>query len=270
MPALALPSLARRSASVLTLSAAAVLLGACASTSYRTALAGADRPGYTFGTATVPKGGVQAEVGYTDTRVGALTYRTLGEGLLRVGAGPTTELRLTTNSYALKRDAGQRADGMEDAKLGLKQRLWAGGGTSGTGSSTIALLAGTSVPTGSDGFGVAAWQPEAIIAAVVPVNGMLSFVANVGDVYAQLGEGRRRHRLLGSVASWVTVSPRWSAFGEYSGSRYADVAGSALHYVDGGVAFAPVPAIQLDVRLGKGLNGLANDRFVGVGISRRW
>jgi hypothetical protein len=242
---------------------------ACASAAYRTPLAGTDRPGYSFGTATVPLGGMQAEVGYTDTRAGSLTYQTLGEGLLRIGAGPTTELRVFSNSYALRRDGGIRDDGMEDAKIGVKQRLWAGRAASGLGSSSVALMAGTSIPTGAVGFGADAWQPEALLAAALPLNAKLSLVPNVGDVYARLGS-ERAHRLLGSLAAWYTVSSRLGVFGEWGGSRLADDASSHLNYLDAGFAIVPVPALQLDLRVGHGMNGMKNDNYVGAGIVRRW
>ena len=55
-----------------------------------------------------------------------VTYQSLGEGLLRIGVGPNTEARVFSNSYALASVAGEHNDGLEDAKIGFKQRLWAG------------------------------------------------------------------------------------------------------------------------------------------------
>jgi hypothetical protein len=241
----------------------------CATASYQTALAGTDRPGYSYGTATVPLKGAQLEVGYTNSRSGPVTYQTLGEGLLRVGVGPTTELRLFTNSYALRSGDGATAGGIEDAKVGFKQRLWAGKGTAGLASSSIALLAGTSMATGASAFGAGAWQPEAILAASLPVTAKLSFVPNIGDVYAMVDD-TRRHRLLGTLAAWYAPSPKWSVFGEYGGSQTSGDAASRLHYLDAGFAIVPLPALQLDLRVGHGMNGVAHDNFVGVGLTRRW
>jgi hypothetical protein len=249
--------------------AAALASSACASAGYKTALAGTDRPGYTYGTATVPVGGVQAEVGYTDTRFASTTYQTLGEGLLRIGVGPNTEFRAFANSYALRSDAGVSSDGLEDAKLGLKHKLWAGKGTTGFSGASIALLPAASIPIGSDGFSASVWQPELLVAAALPVTSKFSLVSNVGDVYVKLGPDRE-HKLLGTLAGWLTFSPKVSAFAEYAGSRIASVDNSTLHYFDAGVAVVVVPAIQLDVRVGQGANHTNNDRFIGVGISRRW
>jgi hypothetical protein len=244
------------------------LLGGCATAGYQTALTGTDRPGYSFGTATVPLGGAQLEVGYTNTRSGSVTYQTLGEGLLRIGAGPNTELRLFTNSYALRDENNLTTRGIEDSKIGIKQRLFAGSG-SGLAGSSVALLAGTSMSTGADGFGAGGWQPEAILAAVFPLSAKFSLVPNIGDTYAKIGDVRR-HRVLGSLAAWYTVSPKFSGFAEYGGSQLTSDASSRLHYIDGGFAIVPLPALQLDLRVGHGMNGIPNDNFVGVGLTRRW
>jgi hypothetical protein len=252
-----------------TLAALAALTGACASAGFGTALTGTDRPGYTYGTATVPLGGAQAEVGYTDTRFSSTTYQTLGEGLLRVGVGPTTELRVFGNSYALRSDAGLHTGGMEDAKLGLKQRLWAGRGKTGFGAASVALLPATSIPIGSDGFGADAWQPELLVAAALPLSSRVSLAGNVGDSYVKLGDDRA-HKLLATLAGWLSLSTKLSVFGEYAGTRLADDPHSKLQYFDAGLAVVPLPALQLDARVGHGVNGVRNDNYVGVGLTRRW
>jgi hypothetical protein len=94
-------------------------------------------------------------------------------------------------------------------------------------------------------------------------------VSNVGDAYVRLG-ANRAHKLLGTLAGWYALSPKLSAFGEYGGSRLADDASTKLQYFDAGFAVVPVPAIQLDLRVGHGVNGVANDNYVGIGITRRW
>lgn len=244
------------------------LLGACAA-GLRTPVASADRPGYSYTTGTVPPGGAQLEAGYTDTRSGSLTYQTLGEGLLRIGAGTSTELRVFTNSYALRAESDLHTHGVEDAKLGVKQRLFAGKSAVGVGGTSVALMAGTSLPTGSGDFGADTWQPEALLAVTLPLSPKLALTTNVGDTYVKLGDDRS-HRLIATLAGWYTLSSKLGTFAEYGGSQLASDARSRLHYVDAGLAFVPLPAIQLDIRAGHGMNGASNDNFVGVGITRRW
>jgi hypothetical protein len=247
----------------------ATLLGGCASAHHATALAGPDRPGYSFGTATVPTHGVQVEVGYTDTRAGSQSYHSVGEGLVRVGVGASTELRGFANSYGIRSDATIHQRGFEDTKVGIKQRLHAGHGTTGFGAASVALLAGTTLPTGSASFGAGVWQPEALLAASIPATAKLSFVPNVGDVYV-VQDGERAHRALVSLAGWYAFSGTFSTFAEYAGSQITSTPSTRLHYADAGVAFVPVPTMQLDVRYGHGMNALPNDHYVGLGITRRW
>jgi predicted porin len=265
------PARPRRSASTLSLVAAAgvVLSAGCASTALKRPLVGADRPGFTFVTATAPTGVVQSEFGYTDTRSSSLTYQTLGEGLLRVGVAPNTELRVFSNSYALRSDGGLRDNGMEDAKVGFKQRLWAGKGTTGFSGASLAVLPATSIPSGSAGFGAKAWQPELLVAAGLPITPAFSLASNIGDQYIKIGD-ERSHKLLATLAGWYTLSPKVSTFVEYGGTQLSDSRASRLQYFDAGFAFVPIAAIQLDVRAGHGVNGLPNDNFFGVGLVRRW
>jgi hypothetical protein len=224
---------------------------------------------------------MQLEFGATDLHVGTLTYRVVGETLLRVGVGAATELRLSGQSLASRREHGALPGGpaapwrygTEDARIGVKQRFVAGHGTHGLAATSIGLIAGSTVPTGSDAFGAHAWQPEAVLTINTPVTGHHSVVVNVGDSYAApltTPTGARAHRLAASVAEWYTLGSRWSVFGEYAGSRVATAGAPASHYVDAGVTFLPVGHVQLDVRVGAGLNGIHGDHFVGAGIVRRW
>lgn len=245
------------------------LTGACTTAALKRPLVGADRPGFTFVTATAPAGVVQSEIGYTDTRSSSLTYQTLGEGLVRVGVAPNTEVRVFSNSYALRSDGGLHDDGLEDAKVGLKQRLWVGKGTTGFSGASLAVLPATSIPLGSTGFGANAWQPELLIAAGLPITPALSLASNIGDQYIKVGE-ERSHKLLATLAGWYTISPKLSTFVEYGGSQLSDSRASRLQYFDAGFALVPVAAIQLDIRAGHGVNGLPNDNFFGVGLVRRW
>ena len=237
-----------------------------------------DRPGFSYAPGTLPAGAVQLETGATDAHAGTQSYRTVGEALLRVGVVAGTELRVSGQSFAVRTDAAaplgtRTATGTEDARVGVKQRLVAGHGSTGLGATSLALLAGTTVPSGSPGFGARAWQPEATLLVNTPLTARFSLVENVSDSYAAASatpDGRRRHRVGGTVAGWYTVSSKLSAFGEYAGSRLAGTAAPAAHYVDAGVALAPVGHVQLDLRAGAGMNGVPGDRFVGAGLVRRW
>lgn len=248
---------------------ALTLVAGCATGAAQAPVVSPDRPGYSYTTGTVPVGAVQVEIGYTAAHAAEVTYQSLGEGLVRVGVGSRLEARLFTNSYALRSDGGVRTGGVEDAKVGVKWRPHAARQGTGLAGASVAILAGTSIPTGHARFGVSGWQPEVILAGTLPVTAAFGLTANVGDTWAKLGTARS-HRVIGTVAGWYTVSPRLSTFAEYGGSQYADDLASRLHYVDAGFAFVPFPAIQLDLRAGRGINGVTRDDFVGVGFTRRW
>jgi hypothetical protein len=226
----------------------------------------------------MPAGGVQLETGATNARVGTQTYRTVGEALLRVGVGRSTELRASGQSFASRTDAAapagaRTARGVEDARVGVKQRLVAGHAETGVAATSVAVIAGTTVPSGTGALGAHAWQPEAVLAVTTPITARLSVVENVSDSYAAgstTPDGHRGHRVGGSVAGWYTVGHNVSVFGEYAGSRLARAGAAATHYLDAGVAFAPVGHVQLDLRAGAGMNGVSGDHFVGAGITRRW
>jgi hypothetical protein len=263
------PSPAPRRATLTLAAALGFAVTGCASARHAAPLAGPDRPGYSYGTATVAPGGVQLEVGYTDAWAGGATYHAMGEGLLRVGVGSSTELRAFANSFAVRTTAGPSEHGFEDTKLGVKQRLFAGRGASGPSSASVALLAGTSLPTGSSGFGAGVWQPEATLAAVVPLTSRFGVTTNAGYVYAANGAARA-HRVLATLAGSYAVTSKIGAFAEYAGSQLTTGASTRTEYVDAGFTFVPVASVQLDVRVGQGLNGAADDRFFGLGVTRRW
>jgi hypothetical protein len=254
---------------------------AAASSPAHAPLVSPDRPGFSFTPGTLPSGALQLEVGATDLRVGSLSYRTVGETLLRVGVGSTTELRVSGQSYAARHDASvphpagttPTSHGTEDARIGVKQRLLAAHGDVGLAATSVALIAGSTVPTGSRSFGANAWQPEAVLMINTPITSHLSLVENVSDSWAAPAttpHGERAHRLGGTVAGWYTLGHQWSVFGEYAESRVAGVAATTSQYLDAGVTFVPVGHVQLDLRAGSGMNGVRGDHFVGAGIVRRW
>jgi hypothetical protein len=241
-------------------------------------LAGPDRPGYSFSPVSVPAGGVQLESGYTQTQAAGQTYRSAGEALVRVGVGHGAEVRVSAPSFASRTDgaapAGARTtQGTEDARLGVKQQLYAGSAPAGVAATSVAVIAGTTVPSGSPGFGARAWQPEAVLVVNTQLTPRFSVVENLSDSYAAgatTPDGRRGHRLGTAVAGWYALTGQVSAYAEYAGSRLATGGAVAAHYADAGVTFVPVGHVQLDVRVGAGMNGVPGERFVGAGVTRRW
>ncbi len=178
-----------------------------------------------------------------------------GELLLRIGAGSRLEIRVAGNSAVVSADGD---DGLEDPGLGAKLLV-----TDGT-----ALLAGVTVPAGSDGVGAEGWEAEARVAHAREA-GPVALGANVGWLLADPG-GPRRHGGLASVTVGVPLGSRRAVFLEAYGIA-TEGAGGEEAYVDGGLTHQVSGDFQLDARIGAGLGGDdAADWFVGVGAARRW
>jgi hypothetical protein len=213
-----------------------------------------DRPDFTESASAVERGHAQLEGGATLTDKDGENQVALGEVLVRVGVAPRLELRVAGNSYVASDGEG----GFEDAGLGLKLVI----------VENTALLAGTSVPTGSSGVGSDAWDPEVRLAHQRAL-GDLAVGANVGW-FSSKSEGDRRHGGLASLALGIPLSDRDGVFLEAYGLA-AEGTGGEEAYVDGGLTRLLSDDFQLDARVGIGIAGDdAADWYVGVGAARRW
>lgn len=112
-----------------------------------------DRPSFSSGTAITQVGHPLLEAGMTYSRADGANVLAVGEATLRAGVSPRVELRLTAPNYLMVRPDAIRADGLGDAGIGAKVTLFEGGGNSAPVHPEIALLVGTSLPTGSATFG---------------------------------------------------------------------------------------------------------------------
>ncbi|WP_419856657.1 transporter [Candidatus Palauibacter irciniicola] len=118
----------------------------------------ADRPDFTEAAATVGRGVVQLEFGYTyeydrpEGGRGGVWTHSLGEPLLRIGVlGDRLELRLGLSPVSVGAGADGRSfteTGMEDLYLGTKLLLAEQEGL----RPALAILPQVTVPTGSDAF----------------------------------------------------------------------------------------------------------------------
>ena len=91
-----------------------------------------------------------------------------------------------------------------------------------------------------------------------------------GSVYTETG---RASLASATVASWWALNPRVSVFAEglAVGRVSGGGSGTAGNNVDGGATYLINDRFQLDVRVGRGLGSeTSSERFVGVGLARRW
>lgn len=234
----------------------------------------ADRPDFTEGTSTVGAGVLQVEFGYTlgllrgdDARV---QTHSLGEPLLRFGLlAEWLELRVAAGPVAQRTtiDGSSNGDtGFEDLYLGIKLALSHQKGI----IPALAVLAQTTLPTGSDAFSSGSAVPGVnllyswdlsdrfSLAASTQVNRGAEEADDVLLEWAQslsagFGLGARH----GLFAEWFAI---------FQGDREEP---RAEHYFNAGLTGLITDDLQWDIRAGAGLNDPAEDLFLGTGLSVR-
>lgn len=232
-----------------------------------------DRPDFTESTSTVPPGHFQVEGGFTSSRVEDEEAQSLGELLIRIGMGERVEARIGAGSYD-RIDTGvpgeDRITGFEDPFLGLKVRLTPGDpNLLPPGRPLVALLLSTSVPAGDEELTSDDWIPEAKLALSWDLTPAVSLGSNLNYAYAADGD-ERFHQLSGSLTSGISLTGRLGAFVEYFGFSEETDGGPGTHYLDGGLTFGISNDLQLDARVGLGLNEASPDWFAGVGAAIRF
>ncbi len=235
-----------------------------------------DRPDQTESAVVVPKGSVQVELGWTQEVDDANRLRIESDAvpgtLIRLGLHERVELRLGWAGWVEETVRGVGvaldADGAGDADIGAKVVLRSGE----TGGPQVAVLFGTSVPTGDDGFTSDAYDPSFRFSIAHDLTARLSLGYNVGMAWETepdpvLGDDTTAIGQY-TVALGIGLSERWGAFVEL----YGDVPtqdGKPEHAFDGGLTYLVRPNLQLDLAGGVGLSDAASDWFVGVGLSVR-
>lgn len=223
-----------------------------------------DRPDFTESPFAVGPGRTQLEAGWTMTRSGGAGSHTLGEGLLRHGLGERLELRVGAPSLELARsDEDGSSAGLSDVSLGLKFELAAQDGA----LPNLGLIVDATFPTGSAGFSARAAGPGATLAWSYGLTDRVTLSGNVGAGLARDDEGGHPEGTA-SLSLAVSLSERWGAYAEAFAVLPSGREGACS--ANAGVTYLVTPDMQLDARIGAGLNGAADDLFAGFGISRRW
>jgi hypothetical protein len=226
-----------------------------------------DRPDFTESTQTVPRGRVQLESGYTYSRSGTTREHSFGELLVRVAAGGRSEIRVGVNSYIVSHDGVTgRASGKDDVSLGFKVRLSEGG--DGWGRPRVSLIGETAAPSGARAFREAKWQPGLKLLLGWDLSERLGLASNIN--YASASEGGQRfNQFGGSVSLGYAVNERTGVYAEVFGFRPGSFKGAGTEFFNTGVTRLLHDDLQLDARVGVGLNR-GTDYFAGVGVSRRF
>jgi hypothetical protein len=250
--------------------AAAFALGACAHPMAQVAPApiASDRPSYSTGTAITPVGFPLLETGLTYYRADGVNLLAVGEATLRVGVAPRAELRLTAPNYNMVRPDPFRADGLGDAGAGVKVTLKEGPAEAGTFEPGLALLAGVSLPTGSQAFTGDQVLPSASFIAGWSLTDRVGLTANL--IWAQARSGG------GTVDTYAAVGGVSFSHTDKFGSFYEvfSTRGPSGNwddpYLTGGVTYLLTPRFQLDAHWGFRTSGPGDAYYLGTGFSRRF
>lgn len=230
-----------------------------------------NRPSFSDSASLVPANHLQVETGYTFTkrnRSGASVERhAVPEVLARYRLLDRLETQVLFGGYASQDTTSggttTEADGDTDLGFGIRvpledQHGWI---------PTLALGAIATVGTGDDAFST---QDHTVVTGKLlwaySFDGGLGLGGNFVLAYPFDGQDRF-DQFAASVYGTVSLDDRTTVFGEYYVvTPYASGTGPA-HTVDGGVLHLLSRTVQLDARVGFGLNDEADDVFTGFGIS---
>ena len=233
-----------------------------------------DRPDQTESSSVVPRGLVQLEMGWSrEVEDGDIEARSdaMPALLARIGVARRLELRLGHEGYTWESGVEPEAEGLGDAGIGVKVKL----SEEGPGwRPDAALIAGTTLPTGQDGFTSERADPAFRFALSHTVSERVSLGYNLGAAWASGPDDSGMIRTETSCQYTATVgfalAERFGSFLEIFGEApLSDGARDATTSLDGGFTFLVLPNVQLDAAAGVGLSDEASDWFFGLGASVR-
>ncbi|HEX6900043.1 MAG TPA: transporter [Thermoanaerobaculia bacterium] len=232
----------------------------------------ADRPDFTESTLTIAPGHFQVEGGATFSRFGDEESLSLGEILVRIGTGERVETRLGIGSYS-RIDPGfagaGTVSGYEDPFVGIKVRLnESDSNLRPPGRPAVSLLFSTSIPVGDDELTADEWQPEGklLLAWDLP---WFSLSSNL--IYGYPVDGDERfHQFGATLSAGFSLTDRIGMYVETFGFNKEGVDGSSTQYIDSGLTFSVSNDLQLDARVGIGLDDPSPNWFAGIGAAVRF
>ena len=231
-----------------------------------------DRPDFTEASSTVGRGVAQLELGYTytvDREEGTRNQsHSFPETLLRYGVlADWFEFRAALN-YSENRTPFSESGGTEDLYLGAKIGL--------TPQECLlpemAIIPQMWVPTGDDdqtadevlpGVNwIYGWELNDWLSTAGSTQFNRSLDDNSQSAYTEWAQS---WTLAYSISNRVGAYTEWFALFPHSGDAV-----KPEHYFNGGFTYLLNNDVQWDIRAGVGLNGAADDYFLGTGLSLRF
>ncbi|MBK9385928.1 MAG: transporter [Planctomycetes bacterium] len=232
-----------------------------------------DRPSFSDGTALIPARRVQLESGVTytaDDEDGVRTARwNAPEALLRYRLLENLEVRGTWSGYAWSDNGDglgtERTSGATDPALGVKIPVCEQDGW----MPKLSVLASTTLGLPENDFRSGAFDPTFKLLWSSGLPAGFGLGGNLNAAFpTQANE--RFSQLAGSLYATYAPSARWSVFAEGFFVAPPSDGASTAYSCDAGVLYLLSARVQLDARVGFGLNGVAEDFFAGVGVSWRF
>ena len=226
-----------------------------------------DRPSFSVGPGTIPKGRVQFETGYTFSFENAhpnVKMHTFPETLIRLGLTDILELRVEWPNLTFI-DNGTKVDGLRDLGLGFKVQVFQQRGL----RPRLSFAGRLSIPTGDEDLSSDRLDPEWRTILTYALNERVGLFGNV-NIGAPTSQGKRFVQVSSSLGLSATIRESVSAFIEYFGYYPVDVAAGSAHFLQTGVVYLLTYHLQLDARVGAGLNRGTDDLLTGAGISWRF
>ncbi len=223
-----------------------------------------DRPDFTEGTQTITPGHFQFEMGYTythDDEAGTNTEdHTFPEIIARVGISDNLEFRYFWPGWSFTDDE----EGGTDFNFGFKTRLIE------DGPLTLSLLSDINVPTGAESKSSDKVEPAVKFLWAQECSDNLSIAGNFNFSVPVDEEKDYYFEPSASFSIAPSLTETIGAYFEYFGFYPANIGVTSTHYLNGGLTYAMTSNIQLDARVGFGLNEDADDFFTGTGLSFRY
>jgi len=241
-----------------------------------------DRPDFTESTEAIQPGHFQLEAGYTFTfdREGAERVRdhTAPELLLRIGMVERFELRIgwdgyswTESQFEQVRRAGRRnsrevwEQGSHDLSVGFKYKFVAQNGF----VPHLGVIGAINVPSGSAGVSSGDVEPAVVLLWAYDLTDSFALAGNVG-LAGPVDEGDRFLQASASISGAFSITDRMGAYIEYFGFYPNIEHADAAHFVNGGLTYLINKDVQIDWRIGAGLNEEADDFLTGIGFAWRF
>ncbi len=226
-----------------------------------------DRPTFSLSPATITKGRIQFETGYTfsykDAHPDVHTH-TFPESLLRIGLIENVELRVEWPNLTYL-DNGTNVDGFRDLGLGFKVQVFQQQGF----RPRLSFAGRLSIPTGDEAFSSDKLDPELRTILTYAFNERVGLFGNV-NIAGPSSQGTRFVQVSSSLGLSVNLRDHLSGFVEYFGLYPRDVASGSANFLQTGLIYHLTYNLQIDGRLGAGLNRGTDDFLTGAGVSWRF